>query len=108
VEKYGGLVAFGRHFITNVSRIFGGQWSHLSDHIAARSSIAPEGRSLSLTRYNRDTFYATEAATGYSGYPFINNVGCVIVIDTIETGHDTVTLYCNAQVNASGLCTIIV
>ena len=28
VEKYGGLVAFGRHFIANVSRVFGSQWSH--------------------------------------------------------------------------------
>src|SRR6266702_4510806 len=50
VEKYGGLVAFGRHFIANVSRIFGGQWTHFSNHIAARSSFAPEGRSLSDAR----------------------------------------------------------
>ena len=46
VEKYGGLVAFGRDFIANVSLVFGSQWSHFSDHIAARSSFAPEGRSL--------------------------------------------------------------
>ncbi len=44
VEKYGGLVAFGRHFISNVSRVFSSQRSHFSDHIAARSTIAPEGR----------------------------------------------------------------
>ena len=29
---------------------------------------------LSLTRYNRDTFYAAESATGYIDYPFANNV----------------------------------
>ena len=28
VEKYGGLVAFGRHFIANVSHVFGSQWGH--------------------------------------------------------------------------------
>jgi NADPH2 dehydrogenase len=46
VEKCGGLVAFGRHFITNPD-------------IPLRLK---EG--FSLTRYNRDTFYATEAAAG--------------------------------------------
>ena len=29
---------------------------------------------LSLTRYNRDTFYVKEAAAGYIDYPFANNV----------------------------------
>ncbi|KAF8264533.1 putative NADPH2 dehydrogenase chain OYE2 [Lactarius quietus] len=55
VEKYGGLVAFGRHFIANPDlplRLKNG---------------------LSLTRYNRDTFYSTEAAAGYIDYPFANN-----------------------------------
>ena len=33
VEKYGGLVAFGRHFIANVSCVFGSQWCHFSIHI---------------------------------------------------------------------------
>ena len=47
VEKYGGLVAFGRHFLANVSLAFGGQLSRFSDHIAARSSSSPEGRSPS-------------------------------------------------------------
>ena len=47
VEKYGGLVAFGRHFIANVSGVSSSQWSHFSDHITARSPFAPEGRSLS-------------------------------------------------------------
>ncbi|KAI9439125.1 hypothetical protein H4582DRAFT_117949 [Lactarius indigo] len=59
VEKYGGLVAFGRHFIANPD-------------LPLRLK---EG--LSLTRYNRDTFYAsgaTEAAAGYIDYPFANNV----------------------------------
>ena len=28
MEKYGGLVAFGRHFIANVSRVFGSRWRH--------------------------------------------------------------------------------
>jgi NADPH2 dehydrogenase len=45
VEKYGGLVAFGRHFIANVSFIFGCQWSHFSIQISAGSPFAPEGRS---------------------------------------------------------------
>ncbi|KAF8259513.1 putative NADPH2 dehydrogenase chain OYE2 [Lactarius quietus] len=56
VEKYGGLVAFGRHFIANPD-------------LPLRLK---EG--LSLTRYNRDTFYAKEAAAGYIDYPFSNNV----------------------------------
>jgi 2,4-dienoyl-CoA reductase-like NADH-dependent reductase (Old Yellow Enzyme family) len=46
VEKYGGLVAFGRHFIANVSRVFVGWWSHFSQQIVARCPFAPEGRSL--------------------------------------------------------------
>ena len=29
---------------------------------------------LPLTRYNRGTFYTQEAATGYTDYPFVNNV----------------------------------
>ena len=28
VEKYGGLVAFGRDFIANVSRVIGSQWRY--------------------------------------------------------------------------------
>ncbi|KAH9060072.1 putative NADPH2 dehydrogenase chain OYE2 [Lactarius vividus] len=63
VEKYGGLVAFGRHFIAN--------WSHFSDpDVPLR---VREGHSLA--RYNSDTFYTTEAAAGYTDYPFTNNVG---------------------------------
>ncbi|KAF8268132.1 hypothetical protein EI94DRAFT_1728501 [Lactarius quietus] len=58
VEKYGGLVAFGRHFIANAS---------------SGSPFAPE-EGHSLTHYNRDTFYATEAAAGYIDYPFANNI----------------------------------
>ena len=46
VEKYRGLIAFGRHCIANVSRAFCSQWSHFSDHIAARSPIAFEGGCL--------------------------------------------------------------
>jgi NADPH2 dehydrogenase len=56
VEKYGGLVAFGRHFIANPD-------------LPLRLK---EG--LSLTRYDRNTFYAAEAAAGYIDYPFANNV----------------------------------
>ncbi|KAI9451941.1 putative NADPH2 dehydrogenase chain OYE2 [Lactarius psammicola] len=54
VEKYGGLVAFDRHFIGNpflrpcCSPIF----------LCAKAGLSP-------TRYNCDTFYATEAAAGY-------------------------------------------
>jgi len=55
VEKYGGLVAFGRHFISNPD-------------LPLRLK---EG--LSLTRYNRDTFYDSEVAAGYIDYPFANN-----------------------------------
>jgi len=46
VEKHGGLVAFGRDFIANVSAPF--QFLHEDDShdytILARSSLAPEGR----------------------------------------------------------------
>lgn len=59
VEKYGGLVAFGRHFIANPD-------------LPLRLK---EG--LTLTRYDRDTFYATESAAGYIDYPFVNNVVAV-------------------------------
>ncbi|KAI9435545.1 hypothetical protein H4582DRAFT_1970313 [Lactarius indigo] len=56
VSKYGGLVAFGRHFIANPD-------------LPLRLK---EG--LSLTRYNRDTFYSVpESAVGYIDYPFANN-----------------------------------
>ncbi|KAI9446663.1 hypothetical protein H4582DRAFT_1907433 [Lactarius indigo] len=48
VEKYEGLVAFGRYFISN------------------------EGHTP--TRYNCDTFYTTESAARYIGYPFANDV----------------------------------
>ncbi|KAN0138423.1 hypothetical protein V8E53_003886 [Lactarius tabidus] len=58
VQKYGDLVAFGRHFIANPE-------SDLPLRLK-------EG--LLLTCYNRDTFYATEAAAGYLDYPFANNV----------------------------------
>ncbi|KAI0252324.1 FMN-linked oxidoreductase [Lactifluus subvellereus] len=47
VEKYGGLVAFGRHFIANPD-------------LPLRLK---EG--FSLTPYNRGTFYSPEAAAGY-------------------------------------------
>jgi hypothetical protein len=63
VEKCGGLVAFGRHFITNVSRVFVGWRSHFSQRLQPDIPLRlKEG--FSLTRYNRDTFYATEAAAG--------------------------------------------
>ncbi|KAH9066849.1 hypothetical protein EDB87DRAFT_1776119 [Lactarius vividus] len=55
VEKYGGLVAFGRHFIANPDLPLRLKEGH------------------SLTPYNRDRFYATEAAGGYIDYPFSNN-----------------------------------
>ena len=68
VEKYGGLVAFGPHFIANVSRVFVGWGSHFLKYIAVRSLFAPE------TRCNRDIIYAMEAAAGYIDYPFANKV----------------------------------
>jgi hypothetical protein len=49
VEEHGGLVAFGRHFIANVSPPFlstmrsGKRFSH-GHTTTARSSLAPEGR----------------------------------------------------------------
>ena len=46
VEKYGGLVAFGRDFIANVSRVFDSQRGHFSKDIAARSPFAAKGRIL--------------------------------------------------------------
>jgi len=59
VEEYGGLVAFGRHFLANPD-------------LPLRLK---EG--LSLARYNRDTFYTPEAAAGYIDYPFANNAVAV-------------------------------
>ncbi|KAH9958394.1 hypothetical protein BGW80DRAFT_1184876 [Lactifluus volemus] len=56
VEKHGGLIAFGRHFIANPD-------------LPLRLK---EG--FPLTPYNRDTFYTVEAAAGYVDYPFFNEV----------------------------------
>lgn len=72
VEKYGGLVAFGRHFIVNVSRA-------LCSGAISQTILQPDlplrlKGGVSLTRYNRDTFYATEEAAGYTDYPFANDV----------------------------------
>jgi NADPH2 dehydrogenase len=61
VGKYGGLVAFGRHFIANPD-------------LPLRLK---EG--LALTRYDRDTFYDTESAVGYIDYPFANDAIAVQV-----------------------------
>ena len=44
VEKYGGLAAFGRHFVANVSRVFVGWWSQFSKQTVARPPFTPEGR----------------------------------------------------------------
>ncbi|KAH9074799.1 hypothetical protein EDB83DRAFT_2312312 [Lactarius deliciosus] len=60
VEKYGGLVAFGRHFIANTTS---------QPDLPLRLK-----QGHSLTPYNRDTFYTTEAAAGYIDYPFSKNV----------------------------------
>lgn len=49
VEKHGGLVAFGRHFLANVSPLLvstmrsGNGFSH-GHTTSARSAVAPEGR----------------------------------------------------------------
>ncbi|KAI9459884.1 hypothetical protein BJY52DRAFT_1118528 [Lactarius psammicola] len=59
VSKYGGLVAFGRQFIANPD-------------LPLRLK---EG--LSLTRYDRDTFYVPESAAGYVDYPFANKAVAV-------------------------------
>jgi len=56
VEKHGGLVAFGRHFIANPD-------------LPLRLK---EG--IELTPYNRDTFYSPETPAGYVDYPFANEV----------------------------------
>ncbi|KAH9056796.1 hypothetical protein EDB87DRAFT_1686814 [Lactarius vividus] len=59
VSKYGGLVAFGRHFIANPD-------------LPLRLK-----QGLPLTHYNRDTFYTPDPAAGYIDYPFANNaVAC--------------------------------
>ncbi|KAI9459883.1 hypothetical protein BJY52DRAFT_1118575 [Lactarius psammicola] len=63
VSKYGGLVAFGRQFIANVN------------HIPDLPLRLKEG--LSLTRYNHDTFFSPELATGYIDYPFSNDAVAV-------------------------------
>ncbi|KAH8993133.1 putative NADPH2 dehydrogenase chain OYE2 [Lactarius akahatsu] len=55
VSKYGGLIAFGRHFIANPD-------------LPLRLK---EG--LPLTHYNRGTFFTPESAAGYIDYPFANN-----------------------------------
>ncbi|KAF8256354.1 hypothetical protein EI94DRAFT_1837563 [Lactarius quietus] len=65
VEKYGGLIAFGRHFIANPD-------------LPLRLK---EG--LSLMHYNRDTFYTSkEPATGYVDYPFTSVT--ILAADTVN------------------------
>jgi len=59
VEKHGGLIAFGRHFIANPD-------------LPLRLK---EG--IDLNPYNRATFYSVEAAAGYIDYPFANEVAPV-------------------------------
>ncbi|KAH9177321.1 hypothetical protein EDB89DRAFT_2200523 [Lactarius sanguifluus] len=59
VSKYGGLIAFGRHFIANPD-------------LPLRLK---EG--LPLTHYNRGTFFTPESAAGYIDYPFANNTVAV-------------------------------
>ncbi|KAH9001475.1 hypothetical protein EDB92DRAFT_1932000 [Lactarius akahatsu] len=65
--KYGGLVAFVRHFIANLVEPF------LRSH---RSRIFPcvRGKDTFWHCYDRDTFYTTKAAAGYTDYPFANSV----------------------------------
>ena len=77
VEKYGGLVAFGRHFISNVSRVFGSQRNHFSQVTSQPDLPLRLKEDLSLTRYNRDTFYLAESAAGYIDYSFANNMTAV-------------------------------
>ena len=76
VSKYGGLVAFGRHFIANVSRVFGSRWK-FSDTTWQPDLPLRLKEGLSLTGYNQDTFYTPESAAGYIDYPFANNVVAV-------------------------------
>ncbi|KAH9029250.1 hypothetical protein EDB85DRAFT_1867271 [Lactarius pseudohatsudake] len=59
VSKYGGLIAFGRHFIANPD-------------LPLRLK---EG--LPLTHYNRGTFFTPESAAGYIDYPFANDAVAV-------------------------------
>ncbi|KAH9056795.1 hypothetical protein EDB87DRAFT_1686813 [Lactarius vividus] len=59
VSKYGGLIAFGRHFIANPD-------------LPLRLK---EG--LPLTHYDRSTFFTPESATGYIDYPFANDAVAV-------------------------------
>jgi len=56
VEKHGGLVAFGRKFISNPD---------LPKRIE---------HNLAFTPYNRATFYLPESPVGYVDYPFAENV----------------------------------
>jgi NADPH2 dehydrogenase len=78
VEKHGGLVAFGRHFIANVSHTFFCIMCGARKWILTRTSQPDLPLRLKegfpLTPYNRDTFYTVEAAAGYVDYPFVNEV----------------------------------
>ena len=75
VEKHGGLIAFGRHFIANVS------YPHRPTRGRQFSQPNPQPdlplrlkEGIELTPYNRATFYLPEAAAGYVDYPFTNEV----------------------------------
>jgi NADPH2 dehydrogenase len=76
VEKYGGLIAFGRHFIANVSCAYRlTRWRQFSRFTPAQPDLPlrlKEG--IELTPYNRATFYLPETATGYIDYPFAKEV----------------------------------
>ncbi|KAH9003866.1 hypothetical protein EDB86DRAFT_3099865 [Lactarius hatsudake] len=69
VSKYGGLVAFGRHFIANPDLPF----------------RLKQG--LPLTHYNRDTFYTPDPAAGYIDYPLATNA-VVVEAQWFEGGRD--------------------
>ena len=67
-EKYGSLVAFGELY----SRLSAGPFISQCTLQSDLPFCLNEG--LSLTRYNRDTFYAREAVVVYIDYPFAHNV----------------------------------
>ena len=75
VEKHGGLIAFGRHFISNVRAFFITHQLETNLTITLKPDLPlrlKEG--IELTPYNTGTFYSPEAAAGYVDYPFATEV----------------------------------
>jgi NADPH2 dehydrogenase len=70
VEKDGGLIAFGRWYISNVSALL--QVKTHSDTLLSQPDL-PKRIELgaNLTPYDRKLFYKVESPHGYIDYPFL-------------------------------------